>query len=76
MWEQRNTINHGGTNIVTKIQRTQYILELKEWKRHAASRLGASQVYLIDYDIPTISHVDKHNNERDNNSPGQRSTQL
>ena len=54
VWEQRNTINHGDTNIVTKIQRTQYILELKEWKRHAASRLGASQVYLIDYDIPTI----------------------
>ena len=49
IWEQRNVISHGKESIVTKIEREQLLDELREWRRTACVRLGASQQYLINY---------------------------
>ena len=51
IWEQRNVISHGEESIVTKIEREQLLDKLREWKRTAGARLGASQQYLINYNI-------------------------
>ena len=55
IWEQRNTLLHGDESFTTKLERKNLTRELIEWKRVAGSKLGASQIYLIDYNIKTIA---------------------
>jgi hypothetical protein len=55
VWDKRNELSHGCNSIVTRLERDQYITELKQWRRESASRLGVNQQYLIDYTDHEIS---------------------
>ena len=54
IWDKRNEEAHGYDSIVTRIEHDNMLAEIKEWKRTAASRLGTSQTYLIDYTLDDI----------------------
>ena len=55
IWEQRNTIAHSNESIITRIERAQLIVELKEWKRFSNTSLASNQQFLIHYNMQKIS---------------------
>ena len=49
VWEQRNEMLHGKDGIVDVYERQQLIVEMKEWKRQAPTRLGSKQQFLVTF---------------------------
>ena len=47
----RNGELHGRKNSIKTYERSILKGELTEWKRNAASKLGAEQVYLVDFNL-------------------------
>ena len=53
-WGKRNELAHSEESITSRFEREQLISELYEWKRLGGSRIGHSQLYLLDYDHTDI----------------------
>ena len=54
VWDFRNGELHGRNSIVETYERSILRDELVEWKRNAASKIGAHQAYLADYDTADL----------------------
>ena len=51
VWEQHNAIANSEVSIVDKIERTEFIKELIEWKRECHTQLSYTQHYLVSFDV-------------------------
>ena len=55
IWDFRNGELHGRESLIETYERSILKDELREWKRNAAGKLGAKQVYLVDFNLRDLN---------------------